>query len=209
MKICPENSTVNKIIEAAIPLFATKGFAAVSVKELAEAAGVNIALISYHFGGKEKLYTFILNDQVEVMKQLIMDLKASTTDPVEKIKSFVACAVRIHKSRPYIGQLINSEHMNPTECAFGILQQIGAGVHNFLKECVQEAIAEGKFRASLQPDYAAMALGGMMHVFFAWRYHCACLTFTKEQGEEYLKQGLELFFQGALCSDLKKGLAVN
>jgi AcrR family transcriptional regulator len=83
--MCPENSTENKIIEAAIPLFATKGFAAVSVKELAEAAGVNIALISYYFGGKEKLYTFILTQQVEIMKQLIIGLKASTTDPVEKI----------------------------------------------------------------------------------------------------------------------------
>jgi AcrR family transcriptional regulator len=204
MKMCPENSTENKIIEAAIPLFATKGFAAVSVKELAEAAGVNIALISYYFGGKEKLYTFILTQQVEIMKQLIIGLKASTTDPVEKIQGFVAQAVNMHKRRPYIGQLINSEHMNPTACAFGILQQIGAGVHNFLKECVQEAIAAGQFRAAIRPDYAAMALGGMMHVFFAWRHHCACLPLSEEQGEAYIAQGMELFFQGALRQRFKE-----
>lgn len=203
MKMCPENSTVRKIIQAAIPLFATKGFAAVSVKELAEAAGVNIALVSYYFGGKEKLYTFILTEQFSIMKQLIIDLKTTTTDPVDRIKNFVMLAIQMHNDKPYIGQLINSEHMNPTECAFGIFQEIGACVHNFLKECMEEAIAEGKFRAELNPQYAAMALGGMMHVFFAWRHHCACLTFTEEQGETYIAQGLELFFQGALNRDLK------
>lgn len=198
-----EKSTVNKIIAAAIPLFATKGFAAVSVKELAEAAGVNIALISYHFGGKEKLYTLILREQVEIMKQLIIDLKSSTTDPVEKIKRFVMSAVHMHESRPYIGQLINSEKMNPTECAFGILQEIGAGVHVFLKECIKEAVARGKFRADIHPDYASMALGGMIHVFFAWRHHCNCLPLSEEQGKAYISQGLELFFQGALQSDCR------
>jgi hypothetical protein len=73
-----------------------------------------------------------------------------------------------------------------------------------LKECIEDAIEEGKFRASLHPDYAAMALGGMMHVFFAWRHHCCCLPFSEEQGEAYIVQGMELFFQGALRSEYKE-----
>src|ERR1700722_13879996 len=49
-------STPNLILEAAKRLFAAKGFDGTSVKELSEAAGTNICLISYHFGGKEGLY---------------------------------------------------------------------------------------------------------------------------------------------------------
>jgi len=54
--VSSEKGTAKKIMDAALKLFAKKGFAAVSVKEVAKNAGVNIALISYYFGGKENLY---------------------------------------------------------------------------------------------------------------------------------------------------------
>jgi DNA-binding transcriptional regulator YbjK len=44
-----ETSSQIKLIKAAAPLFAKKGFASVSIRELAEAAKVNGALISYYF----------------------------------------------------------------------------------------------------------------------------------------------------------------
>lgn len=47
-----ESSTRQKLLNAAKRLFAEKGFAATSVKDLAEHAEVNVSLISYHFGVK-------------------------------------------------------------------------------------------------------------------------------------------------------------
>src|SRR4029077_1876263 len=49
-------STTTALIDAAKRLFASKGFDGTSVKELSDAAGTNISLVSYHFGGKEGLY---------------------------------------------------------------------------------------------------------------------------------------------------------
>src|SRR4051795_3080789 len=48
------------IIDAALPLFARKGFAGTTTKELAEAAGVSEALIFKHFPSKAALYAEIL-----------------------------------------------------------------------------------------------------------------------------------------------------
>ena len=44
------------LLEAASSLFAEKGYQAVSTRELAEAAGVNLGAIQYHFGSKERLF---------------------------------------------------------------------------------------------------------------------------------------------------------
>lgn len=44
------------IANAALPLFASLSFAAVSTKEIATAAGLNTALIYYYFGSKEELF---------------------------------------------------------------------------------------------------------------------------------------------------------
>lgn len=54
-----------RIVEAAGRLFAARSFSGVSVRELARAAKVNAAAISYHFGGKDALYDAVLEKLVE------------------------------------------------------------------------------------------------------------------------------------------------
>lgn len=49
-------ATRARILESASKLFATQGLGRTSVREIAAAAGVNAALVSHHFGGKDKLY---------------------------------------------------------------------------------------------------------------------------------------------------------
>ena len=52
----------NRLLDAALALFAEKGFAKTSTREIALAAQVNIASISYYFGDKEGLYKAIFTD---------------------------------------------------------------------------------------------------------------------------------------------------
>jgi AcrR family transcriptional regulator len=46
-----------RLIDVAIALFAEKGYEGTSVRDLATAAGVNVAAVNYHFGSKDALYT--------------------------------------------------------------------------------------------------------------------------------------------------------
>ena len=198
MNSSDQHPTVSKIISAAVPLFATKGFSAVSVKEIAEAAGVNIALISYYFGGKEKLYTYVLEQKSVFVEHLIEEINEKASDPVEKIKLFMQQAVHTNKNNSYMGQIINTEQNSSAQTS-GILQKIGAEIQGFLRQCILEAVAQGKFRSDLHPVYASMAIGGIMHVFFSHRDKC--LTMTEEEGEAYIKQGINLFFYGVTERD--------
>lgn len=52
--------TKQRLVEEAIRLFAIKGVDAVGTRELAGAAGTNIASISFHFGSKEGLYAAVI-----------------------------------------------------------------------------------------------------------------------------------------------------
>jgi AcrR family transcriptional regulator len=54
------DSTREALIRAAIEVFGRDGFGAASTRAIAEAAGVNQALIGYHFGGKPGLYSAAL-----------------------------------------------------------------------------------------------------------------------------------------------------
>ncbi len=61
MNMAPED-TKTLLLEAAKKLFAEKGFDGTTVKEVADLAGVNISLVSYHFSGKENLYRTIIEE---------------------------------------------------------------------------------------------------------------------------------------------------
>ena len=69
-------------------LFAKKGFDGVSVKDVSEAAGLNISLISYHFKGKESLYRACLESFGQESLEAV-------TRILEPAKSFEECELRI------------------------------------------------------------------------------------------------------------------
>lgn len=64
----PSSPTRQKLIAAAIQSFGRKGYDAASIREIAEAAQVNIAGIAYHFGGKEQLYRACLQHITETIR---------------------------------------------------------------------------------------------------------------------------------------------
>ena len=55
-----DRQTKDRLLDAAEDLFAARGFAEVSIRELALAADVNIAAVNYHFHGKENHIHIIL-----------------------------------------------------------------------------------------------------------------------------------------------------
>lgn len=50
-----ESNTQRRILDSAITLFAQSGFSEVTVRDIADHAGANVAAISYYFGAKEQL----------------------------------------------------------------------------------------------------------------------------------------------------------
>src|SRR5438045_1221934 len=69
-----------RIVDAAIPLFARKGFGGTTTRELAEAAGISEALLFRHFPSKELLYREILQ-QVGCQGDPVLDQLATLPAP--------------------------------------------------------------------------------------------------------------------------------
>lgn len=196
-QVSTEKPTVNKIIEAAIPLFATKGLAAVSVKELADAAGVNIALISYYFGGKENLYAFVLEKQLAILENMIDSISKKDISPVMKIRQFAAMLIVTHKENPYIDRLFFVEIFNPTKYFDSTVKLAAHRLHAFLQACINDAITKGEFRPDIKPDFAAIALMKILHLSFTPQHFCSDLLPNKEDNaEQYVAQTLEIYLHG-------------
>lgn len=55
-----EPDTKQRLLDAAIKIFGSKGFIASTVREICQEADVNVAAVNYHFGDKEQLYATVL-----------------------------------------------------------------------------------------------------------------------------------------------------
>jgi AcrR family transcriptional regulator len=197
VEICTDKPTVNKIIEAAIPLFATKGIAAVSVKELADAAGVNIALISYYFGGKDNLYAYVLEKQLSILGDAIDIISKEDISAIMKIRRFADNLVVIYSKNPYIDQLFFIEIFNPTKYFDSIVKTAVGRMHHFLRNCISDAVSNGEFRSDIDPAFAAMSLIKILNLSFTSQHLCKeLLPDTENLAQRYMAQAVEIYLHG-------------
>ncbi len=82
--------TKEHIMDAAMRLFAEKGFEATTVRDISTLADVNVALINYHFGSKEGLLQTIIETRAKLMQVRIKEISENTQlSEIEKINLII------------------------------------------------------------------------------------------------------------------------
>lgn len=101
-----------QILKVAEKLFAEIGFDGTSVRHIAKEADVNVAMISYYFGSKEKLLEALLLYRVADFKMELETVMVQNLPHVEKLDALVSLMVnRIHRNRR-THKIINYEYTN-------------------------------------------------------------------------------------------------
>lgn len=92
-----KDEAIKRIISSATPLLAVKGLHGTNVRELARSAGVNPAMISYYFGGKDGLYEAVLAEQFACLN-LVAQIARMDIPPAEKFRAYVfQCGICFHE----------------------------------------------------------------------------------------------------------------
>ena len=94
------NDKQQNILQVAEKLFAEKGFDGTSIRDIAKDANVNVAMISYYFGSKEKMLESLVLSRMADLKILLTNLANESTSPLEKIEKLIELYIgRICKNR--------------------------------------------------------------------------------------------------------------
>ena len=78
-----------QILEVAETLFAEKGFDGTSIRDISKEAKINVAMVSYYFGSKEKLLESLVLYKTSSLKELLIDLIDEQLEPVEKMYKLI------------------------------------------------------------------------------------------------------------------------
>lgn len=85
-----ELTTEEKIIDAARTIFTQKGFSAARTRDIAEEAGINLALLNYYFRSKKNLFRIIIEEKFDELFGMIAPILSDTDISLEeKIETLV------------------------------------------------------------------------------------------------------------------------
>jgi AcrR family transcriptional regulator len=105
-----DQTTEEKIKIAARKLFTRKGFAAVKTRDIAEEAGINLALLNYYFRSKEKLFKLIMEESfLQFVKGIAEQFNDENTNIDEKIEKLVESYIDLFSQYPDLPLFILSE----------------------------------------------------------------------------------------------------
>jgi len=106
-----ENSTDKKILFTAEKLFAQKGFDATSTRDIAKCANVNVSMISYYFGSKEKLFEEIFKVRMKEGQSFATEiLENPELNEWQKLIKIVENYIKRVKTLPEFYTILQSVH---------------------------------------------------------------------------------------------------
>jgi TetR/AcrR family transcriptional regulator len=104
-----EQPTRDRVLALAAGLFADRGFAAVSMRDIAQAAGIRAASLYNHFADKEALYLAVLEQVFAARVRLVEAALTATGAPRERLRAMVAALVRATAGDPVAARLLQRE----------------------------------------------------------------------------------------------------
>ena len=148
------------IINVAMRLFAEKGYAGCSIREICQAAGVTKPVLYYHFQSKENLYQELMLDVFDHTKKNLLRLNKSTGPIRDRLVEFVSSEFNDCKKDTNSVRLIFRVMFSPEE---------GYPYFNFVEEYIRErAIVADCIRGSEEeagrkdPELISTAIMGIM-----------------------------------------------
>lgn len=162
----PTSATRDAILDAAIRCFASRGYAATTIKDLAAEAQVNSALLYYYFVDKQSLYRETLRHIAERLSESAGRRLDEDMLPDEAIRSFVTQQAEFLVANPHVPRLLLREMLEHTgtQAEDAIVTLIG-GVFTTLCDVIRRGQNEGIFRTDMEPRYAAISTVSLVAYF--------------------------------------------
>jgi len=154
------------ILAGARGVFAQKGYDGTSMREVADAAGVNNAMIYYHFDDKRELYRAVLLDSFSELERIWeRDIFRKDVPVRNKIRVYVDELIRFHQNNEDLRRIIFREFNVCNDNCRWIAENLFSNTFKNLSLLLQDGVKNGEIKAC-DPAFAVPAIVGMVtHIF--------------------------------------------
>ncbi len=197
-----EDSARGRLMTAAIGLFARKGYAATTVREIVEAARVTKPVLYYHFGSKEGIFLTMMREALAEFDATVAETLRAGGTAAERILRLLGGAAALMLEHLDVMRVVDAIYYGPPQGAphfdFEVLHR---SFMDTLTGLVREGMATGEFRGG-DPDDVAWAIVGAFEVVRGMNLCHPEMDF----GRERLARLVRVVFEGVLASSAKESV---
>jgi TetR/AcrR family transcriptional regulator len=143
-KIRDAEESRRRVWAAAAEAFATRGFDGAKVDEIAAEAGINKAMVYYHFADKITLYRAILQDMFAAVARATADVRDKGGAPETQLRGYVGALIHAAEQRPHFPAIwlreIAEDGRHIDEGIFAALRSVLATLGAILNDGVKAGI---------------------------------------------------------------------
>ena len=177
-----------QIIETAEKLFADKGFKGTSVRDIAEEAGINVAMISYYFGSKEQLMEAIFEVRIGSVQMRLEDLlKDDSMTPIQKINMLIDEHVeRVSQKESFYKIMITEQLINKNPVVIHAVNQLKIRNAELVGQLIKDGQKKGVFKKKV--DLVLMLntlVGTVSHTMMNKDYYREFYSLQSVSDEEF------------------------
>jgi len=154
------------LLRAGLELFSQRGFEGATTDAIARRAGINKAMINYHFGGKKRLYEAILIDGLGRVADRLGELLACGLPADELLRAVLDALTELHVERPTLAALIVREATSGGRHLSASTLPVFSRVFEMVREVIDRGVRDGLFR-EVDPLLTHLSLVGSIVFFHA------------------------------------------
>lgn len=141
-----------RILASAAALFARKGVAATTVREIAEDVGMLSGSLYHHFESKEAMVDEIITSYLEDLRSRYKAVLARDTDPRDRLHDLVVASLEVVEAHPHATEIYQNDVNYLLQFdRFAYLRSAGKEVQTTWLQVIEAGIEQGVFRADLDP----------------------------------------------------------
>ncbi|MGC8763626.1 MAG: TetR/AcrR family transcriptional regulator [Acidobacteriota bacterium] len=153
-----------RLLRAALEVFQAKGYAAATVREIVEAAGVTKPVLYYHFRSKEGIYLALMEPGMAEFEALLREHGGRRGPARQRIEALCLDAWRLFKQHLPLIRVMYAIYYGPPQGApFLDFDRLHLAFQDLLKRLLVEGREGGEFHFSRTED-AMWALIGVVNV---------------------------------------------
>lgn len=188
------NDKQRQIMEKALEVFAEKGFDSASVRDIAQRADVNVAMISYYFGSKEKLLEAIFLSHTAFMTSRIQSIIHSKTyDPLEKVDLLIDTYINVIIENKTFHRLMMREQVLMKEGPlYNYIRDMKIQNRNLIEIAVKAGQKAGIFQKHIDVSMLAVTLiGSVNHFFSNYKFVCEEIKLKVSDTDQFDARAIE------------------
>lgn len=165
-------STRRNLLTAARAAFAKGGLEGARVDDIARRAGANKQLVYHYFGSKDGLYTAVLEEVYQEIRDQEAALALDAFPPEEAMRKLIEFSFDYLAKSPDFVRILADENAHRGRHLRDslVVKDLNRPIIDLIRKTLERGVEHGVFRPGLDPLQVYLSIAGMSFFFFANLY---------------------------------------